>query len=212
MKTALSLNWLLRRFRLFGGVCAIVFSTAFAAQSGPDLRLLRSVTTPQLPIVQPAWTRPDDPGQVFFIQRSMNPNTVVYTARFDKDGALARTSPMAAYWRRYAEHGQKRKLKLVERLFAYGISTRKAKTAAHWTAHFAALPDLSPELRQDGPFRAALWAEIKDRPYRLIYGYLDLDETGLIPKVVRLRLFTFDPQKDAYVTHMISVSGGDILQ
>ncbi|MBR9842819.1 MAG: DUF4833 domain-containing protein [Rhodobacteraceae bacterium] len=176
----------------------------------PDLKLIESIETRRLPTVQPTWPRPKDPGQVFFIQRSMNPNTVVYQARYGQDGKLLAKAPLSAYWRRYAEEGQKRKLKLVEKLFAYGISARKFGADEVWKARFAALPDLAPELRQEAPFKSALWVSIKGREYRLVYGYLDLDESGLIDKVERLRLFTFDPKKDAYVTHMISVSGGDI--
>ncbi len=147
---------------------------------------------------------------MFFIQRSMNRNTVVYRARYGEDGKILSNRPLSAYWRRYAEQGQTRKLKVVEKLFAYGISARKSQTEQGWIARFAALSNLAPVLRQEAPFKAALWAQINGREYRMIYGYLDLDETGMVPKVVRLRLFTFDPKKDAYVTHMISVSGGDI--
>ena len=193
---------------------AIVFATvvlwADDLRSEPRLNLIESIETSKLPVVRAKWPMPNDAGQVFFIQRSMNRNTVVYRARFDKDGNILPNRPLSAYWRRYAEQGQARKLKMVENLFAYGISARKARSQDGWIARFAALPDLSPVLRQDGPFKAALWAKIGGRHYRMIYGYLDLDESGLVPKVIRLRLFTFDPKKDAYVTHMISVSGGDI--
>jgi hypothetical protein len=202
---------LLRQTFLLGGIC-LVFAWASVVRGEPRLDLLETIETPRLPIVQPKWPRPNDPSQVFYIQRSMNPNTVVYRARYDEDGKLLTNRPLDAYWRRYAEEGQTRKLKLVEQLFAYGISARKSRDGTGFAARFAALPKLAPELRQEEPFKSALWARIEGREYRLVYGYLDLDESGLISEVVRLRLFTFDPKKDAYVTHMISVSGGDIRQ
>ena len=205
--TSLLLCW---KTLLIGGVMAILAISPGMVLGAPDLKLIESIETRRLPVVQPTWTRPNDPGQVFFIQRSMNPNTVVYKARYGEDGKLLSQRPLSAYWRRYAEEGQTRKLKLIEKLFAYGISARKNRTGEGWAARFAALPNLAPELRQEAPFKSALWVSIKGREYRLVYGYLDLDESGLIDKVERLRLFTFDPKKDAYVTHMISVSGGDI--
>ncbi len=208
----LSPYWLLRQVFLLGAISLLCALTTRAAMADPALDLSETIVTGRLPIVQPKWPRPNDPGQVFYIQRSMNPNTVVYRARYDEAGQLIPNRPLSAYWRRYAEEGQTRKLKVVERLFAYGISARKLQSGEGFAARFAALPKLAPELRQEGPFKSALWADIQGQEYRLIYGYLDLDESGLIAKVVRLRLFTFDPKKDAYVTHMISVSGGDIRQ
>lgn len=204
---------LLRLFRqalTFAAALAVVLLSTGELLSQPQLKVMETIETKRLPVVQSKWPMPKDAGQVFFIQRSMNRNTVVYRARFDDDGDLLSNRPLSAYWRRYAEQGQTRKLKVVENLFAYGISARKVRGQDAWVASFAALPKLSPVLRQEGPFKAALWATIGGREYRMIYGYLDLDESGLVPKVIRLRLFTFDPKKDAYVTHMISVSGGDI--
>jgi hypothetical protein len=176
----------------------------------PDLKLIESIESRHLPIVQSAWPRPRDPGQVFYIQRSMNPNTVVYQARYSQDGKLLPKVPLRAYWRRYAEEGQKRDLFVYERVFAYGISARRKREAGRWSARFAALPDLPAELRQEGPNDAALWSRIEGRDYRLIYGFLDLDESGMIPKVERLRLVTHDKDAGQFVTHMISVSGGEI--
>ena len=207
---SLSLFRLFRQALMFVATFAVVFTSAGELQSEPRLKVIETIEAKRLPLVKPKWPMPKDAGQVFFIQRSMNRNTVVYRARFDGDGDILSNRPLSAYWRRYAEQGQTRKLKVVENLFAYGISARKNRAQDGWTARFAALPSLSPVLRQEGPFKAALWADIGGREYRMIYGYLDLDESGLVPKVIRLRLFTFDPKKDAYVTHMISVSGGDI--
>lgn len=182
---------------------------ATQAHAGPKLRVVDSIPSKQLPKVRRKWPMPKDRGQVFFIQRSMNPNTVVYTAQYDGAGNLGRR-PLTAYWRRYAEEGQKRDLFVYERVFAYGISARRKREAGRWSARFAALPDLPAELRQDGPNDAALWSRIEGRDYRLIYGFLDLDESGMIPKVERLRLVTHDKDAGQFVTHMISVSGGEI--
>ncbi len=195
--SVLSPSWLFRRALLIGGVL-MAFVLAPAEVTGePKLKVVETIETKRLPLVHADWPRPKDPGQVFFIQRSMNRNTVVYRARYGEDGKILSNRPLSAYWRRYAEQGQTRKLKVVEKLFAYGISARKSQTEQGWIARFAALSNLAPVLRQEAPFKAALWAQINGREYRMIYGYLDLDETGMVPKVVRLRLFTFDPKKDA---------------
>ena len=188
---------------------AIAGLGASEGHAKPKLRVVDTITSTRLPKVRRKWPMPKDRGQVFFIQRSMNPNTVVYAARYDNAGNLERR-PLTAYWRRYAEEGQKRDLFVYERVFAYGISARRKRQAGRWSARFAALPDLPAELRQNGPNDAALWSRIEGRDYRLIYGFLDLDESGMIPKVERLRLVTHDKDAGQFVTHMISVSGGEI--
>lgn len=148
---------------------------------------------------------------MFYLQRSSNRNTVVYTVQFDQEGSL-RPDPIKTFWRRFAEEGQTRGLKFIERVFAYGLISRLNSDQKSWSVTFAALSDLPMQLRQSGPNDAALWASINNHDYKLIYGYLDLDETGLITRVVQLRLYTFDPVSEKHVTHLISVSGGDLRE
>lgn len=208
----------MRHGRVFGGmrrlaallaICLLAL-TATPGLAGPELALTGSRISQTLPLARPDWPRPADPGMVFFLQRSMNRNTVVYGARYEADGRLSRR-PVRAYWRRYEEQSQTKPLKLVERLFAYGVKARPgAGDKADWKVTFAALSGLVAELRQSGPFQSALWARINNRDYKLIYGFLDLDDSGLVPRVVQLRLYTYDPVSENHVTHLISVSGGDI--
>lgn len=196
---------------LRSGILSICLACATpgASAADPKLNLTGSKATAVLPKVQADWPIPNDANMVFYIQRSSNRNTVVYTAQFDVDGTL-QPVPIKAYWRRYAEQGQTRTLKFVERVFAYGIKSQPNTGGRTWSVAFAALSDLPLELRQSGPNSTSLWATINNRDYKLIYGYLDLDESGLFTRVVQLRLFSFDPASKKYVTHLISVSGGDI--
>ena len=102
---------------------------------------------------------------------------------------------------------------MIEKLFAYGVKSRKGNTSdSSWEIDFVALDVLKAEMRQSGPFRAALWADINNREYKLIYGFIDLDQSGFITKVERLHLYTFDPVSEKYATHTINVSGGDIRE
>lgn len=196
---------------LVAGLLGVQPHGAKAQAADATLSLTGSKTSSHLPLARAKWPRPSDPHQVFYLQRDMNRNTVVYAAKFNKAGNL-RTTPIEAYWRRYEEQGQTKQLKLVEKHFAYGVKARANPKIEGWTVTFAALSLLKAELRQSGPFQAALWASINNRQYKLIYGFLDLDRGGLITKVERLRLYTFDPVSENYVTHMINVSSGDFRE
>lgn len=190
--------------------CAVFFGIASSSAAAPRLTLEASRTSDQLPRENPAFPTPQDPDQIFFLQRSMNANTVVYAARYQADGTLITETPVDSYWRRYAEQGQFMSLRWYERIFGFGLRVAPLPHAPGDIREisFNALKRYRLELRQTAPFTAGFYARFKNRDYRLIYAYLDVDETGLLPKVTGLRLYTQDAQTGAYVTHTISVSGG----
>lgn len=186
----------------------MVAAGATPALARPELTLHSRTSHARLLHANPSYPHPSEPGQVFFLQRNMNANTVVYAAQFDAEGKLHPDVPVSVYWRRYADQGQIMPLRWYERIFGFGMRVSPTSNAAVSSAVFNALKSHKLELRQSGPFQAGLWTRQNNRDYRLIYGYLDVDQTGLLPKVTRLRLYTNDPQTGLYVTHVIAVSGG----
>ncbi|MBO9395508.1 DUF4833 domain-containing protein [Shimia sp. R9_2] len=190
----------------FAAFCLTLQATA--AKAKPQLALTSSEQSDVLPLANPDFPHPDEPGQLFFLQRNMNANTVVYSARFDDAGSLIEKSPVSVFWRRYADEGQTMALRWYERVFGFGVRLKSHASTTSRTLAFNALKSQKLELRQIAPFKAALFTEQDGREYQLIYGYLDVDESGLLPKVTRLRLYTTDPQTGLYVTHTIAVSGG----
>lgn len=178
------------------------------AQARPTLTLQSRSDSAELPTVNPAFRHPNEPHQLFFLQRTLNANTVVYTARFDAEGKLQTDNPVSVYWRRFADQGQIMALRWYERVFGFGLRINATQDPNIQQVAFNALKSQKLELRQTGPFSAALYTRQNNRDYRLIYAYLDVDESGILPKVTRLRLYTSDPQTGLYVTHTIAVSGG----
>ncbi|SMP03407.1 DUF4833 domain-containing protein [Shimia sagamensis] len=200
---ALSAVW---TFSILAFVCLCLTTAATTAK--PSLAPQSLTKTSHLPHVNPQFRHPTDVHQLFFLQRTINANTVVYTAHFDAAGNLDANTPVAVYWRRFQEKGQVMPLRWYERAFGFGVRLRKSDTPNTLRLTFNGLKSQELELRQTGPFSAALFAQINNRNYRLIYAYLDVDESGLFPKVTRLRLYTNDPLTGLYVTHTIAVSGG----
>lgn len=182
--------------------------TATNADAKPHLELVSSEVSEDLPLAHPDFPHPTEPGQLFFLQRSMNANTIVYTATYDDDGNLTQSAPVSVFWRRYADAGQIMQLRWYERIFGFGVRTHTHDTPTSKSLAFNALKSHKIELRQLAPFEAALFTEQDGREYQLIYGYLDVDESGLLPKVTQLHLYSTDPQTGRYVTHTIAVSGG----
>lgn len=197
--------------RLFGlmllGMAACL--AALPAAADPQLRLVSVTDHAARPAVRPNFPIPSEPGQVFYLQRSMNANTVVYTAQFDGD-ELSRSQPIRAYWRRYNDAGETRALNLAERLFAYGVTARATRQAGQYRVRFAGLSQVDLVLQATAPGQAALYALSAGRTLRLDYGFLELDETGLVARVTALRLFGTDIHTGQYQEHLYAVSGGQI--
>ena len=69
--------------------------------------------------MRPDWPIPQEPNQIFYLQRSENRNTVVYTALFDPGGTLRADRPAQVYWRRYNTTGERKVLKAAKETEAY---------------------------------------------------------------------------------------------
>ncbi len=174
----------------------------------PRLSLVSSQPSATLPVANSKFRHPKDRHQVFFLQRTINANTIVYVAQFDSNGALDSEHPVTGYWRRFAGQGHVMPFRWYERVFGFGAKTRELPNGSGFEVRFNGIKDQQLVLKQNGPFDAALYTRQNGRDYKMIYGYLTVDESGLLPKVTQLRLFTSDLQTGQFVTHTIAVSGG----
>ena len=67
---------------------------------------------------------PSEPNQIFFLQRSMNSNTIVYAVRLDSDLKLDRRDPVEIFWRRFNDNGERLPITFAERNLAFGVRTK----------------------------------------------------------------------------------------
>ena len=135
-----------------------------------------------------AYPVPQEPGQVFYVQRSLNPNTVVYVARMT-DGRLAADEPVAVYWRRYNNEGERRELSTIERRLAFGVKAEPVPgQPGSFRVRVVSYPDRPALLRLvDGVPR--LEAKVAGEPARLDHAYLEVDDSGSLPRVTRVDLY-----------------------
>jgi hypothetical protein len=198
-----------RRSLLLGaGAGALALPLALPAGAA-TLRSVKVTSSAQLPAFRPEWPVPNEPNQLFYLQRSSNSNTVVYTALFDGAGNLAQDRPGQAYWRRYNTDGARKPLKPLEERFAYGVNLRP-RAPGEWVVTLKPLPEIPMLLRQTGPGRAELLANIGGRETRAVYAFVEIDESGLIPSVAGFWLTGRDTATGRYLTEQYSVSGGQI--
>jgi len=171
---------------LIAGVLLAAFSGPAAQAS--EGRLVSISFSQRLPVMRPDTPVPDDPGQVFYLQRSTNRNTIVYAARFDGDGNLDPRDPLAVYWRRFEEEGQIQALNFEQRVFAFGVRVRPGAQPGEFDVRFRAMAGTEATLRQIGPFRAELIGRVGQEAMRLKYGFIEAID-GFIPRVIEVRIF-----------------------
>ena len=130
---------------------------------------------------------PNEPNMLFYIQRSVNANTVVYVAPAE----CRRTAdPVNVYWRLYNIDGHTRSLNFVERVLAYGVNSVVVRPPPAATSfRIAAIPELELILEEDAAGHPEAVMQFAHRTARLVYVYLQVDDRGIMPRVTALDLF-----------------------
>ena len=148
--------------------------------------------TSELVHLRPEFKVPDEPDQLFYIQRSPNSNTVIYAAQLDGKGNFDSKAPVGAFWRKFNIDGSKKPLNFIERMMAYGVRMNAARPGQPLTFAIAALPQRQMSLGWDAQHHPITTLQIGAHTVRLVYVYLQVDERGLVPDVPSLDIFGID--------------------
>ncbi len=68
---------------------------------------------------------PQNPKQLFYLQRPANTNTVIYELN-SENGVIDQQNPIRVYWIKYAKDGRREELSNIEKKYAYGIKIKEA--------------------------------------------------------------------------------------
>lgn len=142
--------------------------------------------------LRPEFKVPDEPDQLFYIQRSPNSNTVVYAAKLDAHGAFDSAAPVEAFWRKFNIDGSRQPLKFVERLMAYGVRLDATRPGQPITFRVVALPGRKLTLAMDAQHHPEALLQIDGHTVKLSYVYLQVVEGGLLPEVPSLDILGTD--------------------
>ncbi|MBL8790317.1 MAG: DUF4833 domain-containing protein [Rhizobiales bacterium] len=129
---------------------------------------------------------PAEPNQVFFLQRSMNANTVVYVANMKDNGRISGKRPLDVYWRRYGNTGERQELNFAEQNLAYGVNAvLQSKEPQSFRITLKAYAKRSAVLRVVNNV-PRLETKLSGRDVQLVSAYLHLDESKRVPTVTRV--------------------------
>lgn len=180
-----------RIFRILAVVMAV--TTVFLAPVAAHDMKSEITDLDQMLRIKPNYPVPTESNQLFYIQRSLNPNTVVYVANLDQSGRLDPKEPVKAYWRRYNRGGHAKPLNLPERMLAYGVSavSHDGPNGAY-SFTIAALPERKIYVGLDKKGRPEAFGKVGSRWATLAYIYLEVDDSGLLPDVSAMDLLGYD--------------------
>jgi len=146
-----------------------------------------------LQAMRPEFPVPNEPNMLFYVQRSVNANTVVYAARLNGQGSPDADNPIDVYWRWYNVDGHRKPLNFIEREMAYGVKL-EGTSGARGSRSFevAALPSRKLILEEDSRGKPRALIQMGDRLAKLVYVYLNVDDSGFMPSVKSIDLFGID--------------------
>lgn len=138
-------------------------------------------------------TPPKTKELMFYIQRNLNSNTIVYEAQFDVNGDLDSEEPILVSWIRYDEEGQRMELRNVEKWYAYGLKSKKLKEKdGVYEIGLVAYKDRMLQLVQTAPYKAQVTMRVEDQNCQLDHIYIQADNSGVWPSVEYVELFGTD--------------------
>lgn len=136
-------------------------------------------------------TPPKTKNRLFFIQRNLNQNTIVYDANLNTDGSF-RSDPIDVYWLRYASKGERKELTWLQRNFAYGYSAKKDKKNDSYWITLTAWSGRKIHLHKDKKGNPIATVTINGKSAQLDYIWVFADNSGTWPKVFHVDLHGHD--------------------
>jgi hypothetical protein len=162
-----------------------------AAQGGENKSVVTDLD--KMMRIHPEYPIPNEPNQLFYVERSSNSNTVIYCAKLDAKGQLDSKTPVVAYWRWYHRGGYIKQLNLPERMLAYGIkSVKRDGPSGSYSFQIAAFPDRIIHVSLDKNGRPEAFGKSGKRWGKIEYIYLLVDDSGILPKVPEADLLAYD--------------------
>jgi len=83
----------------------------------------RSLTKKEVKFGRPIdYPTPSEDNQLFFIQRNLSHNAVVYSVNLTMDGYMNLSNPISIYWLKFDSNKLKTPLNIIQREIAYGYN------------------------------------------------------------------------------------------
>jgi len=172
-----------RKYQLIIILNFIIFSNLFAQNLDSENNYSNSTAaTYNLPVP------PKNERSLFYIQKSTNPNTIIYEGNLLPNGELDPDDPIKIFWIRYQEEGQIKKLSFFQKKMAYGIKTKLGKDGRH-RVRLVSFKDRDIIVYKDTKGKLQALVEINGKIAKFKSAFLMIGKDFFIPEIKYLELF-----------------------
>lgn len=137
---------------------------------------------------------PQKEKSLFYLQRNLNENTIVYDLNCMANGQVNPKEPIHVYWLRYnsTQSAVERELKWVERKFAYGYNSKKAPSGDGYLVELVAYDERKIHLKKNGSGKYKPFMEINGKNCELTKIYVYADNSEWWPEVIHVDIYGKD--------------------
>lgn len=141
------------------------------------------------------------PNMLFYVQRTLNNNTVVYELNVNDKNQLDKDDPVNIFWIRYTENKEKADLSYIQRIYAYGLKTKKLDNN-NYELRFVSYKKLPFYLTQSKDKQYHVYATIKKKRVMLTRIFIQIESGGTFwfPNVVFVEFKGTDPTTGEVIT------------
>jgi hypothetical protein len=144
------------------------------------------------------------PNLLFYIERNLNQNTVVYEANFDANGQLHKKVPIKAHWIMFEKHGEDEQLNYAEQRMAYGVKCTPDKNREHnYRVRLVADESRLFTLEQTAPFKAHITTVLNGEAVQLTRLYIKADNSSFWPAIDYVLLEGKDLKTDSILSEKV---------
>jgi hypothetical protein len=173
-------------------LAALILSATFSAQPTHQSRKTRDT----FPV-------PDsNPKMLFYLQRSLDINTIVYEANYMNDGTLFEEMPVNIYWIDYEHKARRSSLTKAQRKYAYGIKGKlQGPEKAHYLINIVSYKKVNIFLKPgEKDKKYAAYVIINGKPAILKRIFINIiGGTPISPKIAFIQLEGIDLRTSASV-------------
>ncbi len=144
---------------------------------------------------------PKVPNMLFYVQRTLNSNTVIYELNINDKNQLDKDDPVNIFWIRYAENREKQDLSYIQRIYAYGLKTKDLGNS-NYELRFVSYKKLPFYLTQSKDKKYHVYATIKKKRVMLTRIFIQIESGGTFwfPNVVFVEFKGTDPTTGEVIT------------
>lgn len=162
-----------------------------------------------LVILASGFTNPDQAESLagdytlFKIDRSRDPDIVLYDVKLDPQGNLDTSSPITVYWKKFTKDGSLESLTGIQKKFGYGIKFENiSKHSAAFT--FVSSLDRVFELNQSGNHLFRVYTEAGGKKIEVQKLYIHFeDDSFWFPKISRIDITGIDALEGSVISESI---------